>query len=574
MNMPETDTWAIAQISRLLPLDENSLTQIISYSSSISKDAAAEHLKNLLGDSPKALEFITSYNARREAPNTQIASVDSSLQISDGPPARKPRKKQAPLNRLPPQRRPDDYGNTQGAYQKKEEEDYMPGTARGNKASSHTFALSTEPAATSGPTTSFPTIVPVDTKPTRTHSPKPPPSAAGTLISSLPNVRQTTAKSRTASPARSTTPSQKTKISVSGGTSMHGASSTLSDLDSAIRALEIQTNPSLTSQSQDSSTTTARKCTCLATRHPLLSAAPNCLSCGKIICAKEGLGPCTFCGNALLSSGEIQSMLHALKEERGRERIAENNRAQKRPDVSNSVPKAFQQHRSNLSGSSTPSGSGAITPDAADSALAAAQAHTSKLLSFQAQNARRTHIIDQAADFETPTSGQSMWASPMERAAQLKRQQKVLREQEWNAKPEYEKRNVTLSLDVKGGKVTKRIGMASKKMEELVDDDMVSNGGIELHHKEDGESPRGTGAFGKNPLLGGLIKPKWEPKGKGKDVESDAEKENRVRNTWRRVQDDNDDNEAWILDGGIYGGRESERLLGSEERAVGGSGFV
>ena len=356
---------------------------------------------------------------------------------------------------------------------------------------------------------------------------------------------------------------------------MHGASSTLSDLDSAIRALEIQTNPALTSQSQDPSSTAVRKCTCLATRHPLLSAAPNCLSCGKIICAKEGLGPCTFCGSTLLSSGEIQAMLHALKEERGRERTAENNRAQKRPDVSSSVPKAYQQHRSNLSGSSTPFGSGTVTPDAGDAALAAAQTHTNKLLTFQAQNARRTHIIDQAADFETPTSGQSMWASPMERAAQLKRQQKVLREQEWNAKPEYEKRNVTLSLDVKGGKVTKRIAMASKKMEEaVVDDDMNTNGAIEVHHEEDGESRGGTGAFGKNPLLGGLIRPKWEPKGKDKEVESDGEKENRVRSTWRRVQDDNDDNEAWILDGGVYGGREEERMLGGEERAVGGTGFV
>ena len=573
MSMSETNQWAVAQLSRLLPLDDGSLSQIISYSSSISKDAAAEHLKNLLGDSPKALEFITSFNARREAPSVPMAS-GSSLQNSDDPPVRKPRKKQAPLNKLPPQRRPDDYGNIQGAYQKKEEEDYIPGTSRGNKASLHTFALSTEPVAVSGPATSFPTIVPIDSKPTHPHSPKPPPSASGTLISSLPNVRQTTAKSRTASPARPTTPSQKTKISVSGGTSMHGASSTLSDLDSAIRALEIQTNPSLASQSQDPSSTAARKCTCLATRHPLLSAAPNCLSCGKIICAKEGLGPCTFCGSALLSSSEIQAMLHALKEERGRERTAENNRAQKRPDVSSSVPRAFQQHRSNQSGSSTPLSSGTVTLDPADAALAAAQAHTSKLLTFQAQNARRTHIIDQAADFETPTSGRSMWASPMERAAQLKRQQKVLREQEWNAKPEYEKRNVTLSLDVKGGKVTKRIGVASKKMEEAVDDDLVMNKGIEIHREDDGETRRGTGAFGRNPLLGGLIRPKWEPKGKGKDVESDGEKENRVRSTWRRVQDENDDNEAWILDGGIYGGRESERILGTEERAVGGTEFV
>lgn len=33
-----------------------------------------------------------------------------------------------------------------------------------------------------------------------------------------------------------------------------------------------------------------------AARHPLLG---NCLYCGKIVCAQEGVGPCLFCGNAV-----------------------------------------------------------------------------------------------------------------------------------------------------------------------------------------------------------------------------------------------------------------------------------
>ena len=33
-------------------------------------------------------------------------------------------------------------------------------------------------------------------------------------------------------------------------------------------------------------------CNCMATDHPLVG---NCLKCGKVICAKEGLGPCLFC---------------------------------------------------------------------------------------------------------------------------------------------------------------------------------------------------------------------------------------------------------------------------------------
>ena len=35
-------------------------------------------------------------------------------------------------------------------------------------------------------------------------------------------------------------------------------------------------------------------CNCNARRHELLY---NCLSCGKVICAQEGAGPCLFCGN-------------------------------------------------------------------------------------------------------------------------------------------------------------------------------------------------------------------------------------------------------------------------------------
>jgi hypothetical protein len=59
----------------------------------------------------------------------------------------------------------------------------------------------------------------------------------------------------------------------------------------------------------------------------------------------------------------------------------------------------------------------------------------------------------------------------------------------------------------------------------------------------------GGGAFSRNPLLGGLIRPviRVEEKGKGRESER--------KQTWRRVQDDNDDNEQWILDGGVYGGR-------------------
>lgn len=289
-------------------------------------------------------------------------------------------------------------------------------------------------------------------------------------------------------------------------------SNSLSDLDAAIRALELSTNPSKRS-----------KCNCNATRHPLLSSAPNCLSCGKIICVKEGLGPCSFCGNALLSSDEIQSMIRSLKDERGREKMQANNASQRRPDVSK-TPRPFT---GNKTGTST--------------ALSAAEQHRNRLLSYQASSAQRTHIIDEAADFETPTFGQSMWASPQERALQLKRQQKVLREQEWNAKPEYEKRREVVSIDLVGKKVVKR--MANIERPGSDDEDTTQASPQTSTERTSG------GTFSRNPLLGGLIRPIYHS---NNDVATEQSASTRHK-PWRRVQDDDDDNEKVILDGGVYG---------------------
>jgi hypothetical protein len=52
--------------------------------------------------------------------------------------------------------------------------------------------------------------------------------------------------------------------------------------------------------------------------------------------------------------------------------------------------------------------------------------------------------------------------------------------------------------------------------------------------------------------LGGLIRPTIKvAESKGKEIGGEGGR----KQTWRRVQDDNDDNEQWILDGGVYGSR-------------------
>lgn len=519
--------WATSQLSRLLGLDEESAKQVVEYTSSISPEASAEHLKNMLGDSPQAFEFISSFNSRRQPVKPQPASTQ------DGPaPARRHQKKpKKDFNALPPPRRPDDYGSDQAAYKKKDiADDYMPSHGRSRDL----------PLPASASLTPTPAAVKKPTAATGTRASKPPPSAAGTLISDLPNVR-----SRTASP----NPKAKTKVTVAGGTPMHGGSTVLNDLDSAIRSLELQTNPATANADP-----AARACDCLATKHPLLNVAPNCLACGKVICAKEGLGPCTFCSTPILSQSQIQDIIRELRDERGRERQNVHNVGQRKAEVA-TAPRPFQAPKS-------------IPPG--DASLAAAQAHRDKLLGYQAHNAQRTRVHDEAADFETPSSGTNMWSSPVERAQQLKRQQKILREMEWAAKPEYEKKRTVVSVDLVGGKVVKRYGTVQEKPkfdEPVLEDTTPNSGGV--------TRPSGPGAFGQNPLVGGLIKPIWKPseddpdsnvKGKSKESEEPAI---RTKSNWRRVQDDQNDNEEWILDGGTYGGRGLEVHLGTEEPACG-----
>lgn len=68
---------SLSQLSQLLPLPNEELQQVLDYASTLSKPEAAEHLGNLLGDSPQAVEFISSFNARRQAAATAGPSYSS-----------------------------------------------------------------------------------------------------------------------------------------------------------------------------------------------------------------------------------------------------------------------------------------------------------------------------------------------------------------------------------------------------------------------------------------------------------------------------------------------------------------
>jgi hypothetical protein len=224
-------------------------------------------------------------------------------------------------------------------------------------------------------------------------------------------------------------------------------------------------------------------------------------------------------------------MIKELKAERGREKMALDKEAHKRAEVAGK-PRPF------------------VRPgvDKEDLTVAEAMAlqHRDKLLGFQAQNAKRTTVRDEAADFDVTDTG-GMWASPEERALALKRQQKLLREMEWNAKPEYEKRQQVVSIDLTGRKVFKKMAKVERPPSPDEEDGDVS-GVVSASARTDDTSGEG-GTFSRNPLLGGLIRPVYDAKGKGAELEGRKDRSTR----WRRVQDDMDNNEGVILDGGLYG---------------------
>ncbi|KAL9105536.1 MAG: hypothetical protein Q9227_009310 [Pyrenula ochraceoflavens] len=544
--------WATPQLARLLPIDDESLREIISYTASLSKEASAEHLKNLLGDSAQALEFISSFNSRRQDVRPMKSSDGGSPAIeadvqpgTNSVPAsrRRGKKSKAPLH-AGPARRPENYGNVTGGYQKPiGEEDYMRKSVRqapSTTSLSNTLSLSSSPAAKQLPKPATPDLLDVSTLPSRSPSPgrqKLPPSASGTLTSDLPNVRSKSSKKQPTNRSSGTsTPNPKS-----------AKTSSIADLTSAISALELSTNPTL------APSTSTRTCSCNATIHPLFAPAPNCLSCGKIICALEGLQPCSFCSTPLLTPEQVQAMIRSLRSERGNEKVALHN-----------LP------RSSRGPTPVPSSNRPSTPVAVDSgdessasnpAAASALAHRDKLLAFQRENAQRTKVHDEAADFDVSTSGVkgSQWMGPQERAAALKRQQQYLREMEDAARPEWEKKKTVVSLGVgEGGRLVRTYEKVenSRPVEEVEGDNSFQE--VNDRQFEDSTNTR-EGAFARNPLLaggGGLVRPIWKGgKGKGKEAEEadGGTTRDRRQQMWRRVQDDNDDNEQWILDGGIRG---------------------
>lgn len=194
-------------------------------------------------------------------------------------------------------------------------------------------------------------------------------------------------------------------------------------------------------------------CTCMGSRHPLVEAAPNCLKCGKIICIKEGLGPCLSCGSPLISEENIQAIASILNLEK--DQIASTMGRKAREAAANS----------GISISETK------VKEAKDKAKNEAENRLNKLLNFQETSSQRTKIIDEVADFETPTIGVNKWASPMEQAKQLKRQQRQLRKQEELRLARAGRGKKVVSIDLHGHKVVTRQEVVVDLSDSDIEDD-------------------------------------------------------------------------------------------------------
>ena len=260
----------------------------------------------------------------------------------------------------------------------------------------------------------------------------------------------------------------------------------LRDVEAALAELELKGNDSGTPGAK------VRYCNCMASKHPLYDVAPNCLNCGKIICAKEGLQPCSFCGSDILSTKERTDIIDVLlreKENMGARRT-ENKNEEPDPQTGKNKKKIVvsmnagenlwkaqdralkimeSNKKKNLENTEK------INQEKEDVAqqlvamkryesksqdpeLAAAEENLEKLLHFQDTGLERTRIIDNAADFDLPDldsgTGQAPWLSAAERALNLKKQQQKLRKYEATQKERAGRGEKTLEMVVKNGKVT------------------------------------------------------------------------------------------------------------------------
>ncbi|CAO3629328.1 unnamed protein product [Mucor hiemalis] len=235
-----------------------------------------------------------------------------------------------------------------------------------------------------------------------------------------------------------------------------------------------------------------KPCQCQATKHPLLTAAPNCLSCGKIICTAEGVGPCTFCEAPVLSKEQQVALIAEAK----RKRAEQKQQVNQPKKISAGGGGGMPAYASKLGGGNVL----ASFYEEEENRLKA-ESHKEKLLEFQRTSAQRSTVIDQATDFELPTDQPNFWLSPQERALLIKKQQSNLRKLE--RKGQSSKRKV-MTIDVHSKQVKMQDVDTSSSSEDEAEVPVTK---MDLSKKP--KDALSAGTYAQNPLLKGIERPKF-----------------------------------------------------------------
>ncbi|KAI8361413.1 putative zinc finger motif, C2HC5-type-domain-containing protein [Mortierella sp. GBAus27b] len=286
------------------------------------------------------------------------------------------------------------------------------------------------------------------------------------------------------------------------------AAAPLSDLEKAIRDIDLATEAAEAAKQR-------KPCYCLATKHKLNVFAPNCLSCGKIICALEGPGPCTFCGNPVVSIEQQQAMVLELRREKAalakQRSMATAKRKIKAP--ANTAGYASKVGGGLTSSTGSDGGwygiSGMTEDEELEEAKKASLAleHKERLLEYDRTSARRSHVIDQATDFVLPGDRPNLWLTEEERQREAAKAKQNL-EKATTAASGYHQRAKVMTIDVVNRRVVVEASAPPRSQDNEDDDDDVVAAPVNVFDQIKSTSTSGGnrhggrgGAFAMNPLL-------------------------------------------------------------------------
>lgn len=154
-------------------------------------------------------------------------------------------------------------------------------------------------------------------------------------------------------------------------------------------------------------------CECQGMKHELIN---NCLECGRIVCAQEGAGVCLFCGN-LVSTKEQQKILSegTKKSEKLRQTLMKDS-DKVLQQINNQILQISQNLRTNIESEE----------------VSKAIEYKNRLLDYDKTSVKRTHVIDDDADY---FSSDSKWLSKSERET-LERREEEMRQVRFQSRRE------------------------------------------------------------------------------------------------------------------------------------------